>query len=135
MAKGHVTPNEAMGLVGTIIILAILIGITYALSALNLGYGQFMGTAGMITGLLVGEGFAYLGITRDYGRYDVITGLIVFGYGIGLFVESEVPFGGAFIQLSTYGGILGQIAMLFVIIVILFGLYEIYSTVKMRRIG
>ena len=135
MTKGQITTNEAFGTIATVLILAFLIGITYLLAALNLGYGQFMGTGGMVTGLIFGEAFAYLGITRDYGRYDVITGLIVFGYIVGLFVEAYFPLGAAYIQLSNYGGVLGQIAMLFVVIVILFGLYEIYGTVKMRRIG
>lgn len=133
--KGNISSNEAMGIAGTFIILAVLVGVTYALSILNLGYAQFMGTAGMITGLLFGEAFAYLGITRDYGRYDVITALVVIGYAIGLVVESAVPLGGAFVQLADYGGILGDIVMLFVIIIVFFGLYEIYATVKMRSIG
>lgn len=135
MAKGNISSNEAMGIAGTFIILAVLVGVTYALSILNLGYAQFMGTPGMITGLLFGEAFAYLGITRDYGRYDVITALVVIGYAIGLLVESVVPLGGAFVQLADYGGILGDIVMLFVVIIVFFGLYEIYATVKMRSIG
>lgn len=135
MATKNVRAGEAYGILATVILFGILVGLTAFWSMINLPYASYMGWGGLTTGIAGGLAIAYIGITRDYGRYDVITGLIIIGYILGLIFEAQIPVGTALFKIAIYGGVFGLLTYGGVWFILFMGTYEVYSTVKLKRIG
>lgn len=136
MASQEVKSGEAWGILGTIVVFGIFAAFTFIWATMNLPYAEFMGWGAFITGMVFAEVGMYLVITNGFDRYDVVIGVGIPVYLVGVIFNGDIlPVGSAYLMGGIYGGVLGMIVLAFLVLLIFFGLYEVLSVVKKKRIG